>query len=133
MLDPGEGSEEFMGKRAAAGSLEHSVLEALWDGAGWLTPAQVHERLGTAWPIGYTTVTTVLVRLCRKGRIERRKMGRAFAYRAMETREQFAAGRMDEILDAAGDRRSALAHFAAYLSAEERAELRKRLGGRSQS
>lgn len=113
--------------RAAAGSLEQAVLTVLWDEDGWLAPRQVQERLNLARPLGYATVTTVLVRLWGKGRLERQKRGRSYAYRARETREQFVARRMDEILGAAADRSTALAYFAGSLSDDDRAELRRKL------
>ncbi len=116
-------------RRAPAGSLERAVLTVLWDDGGWLAPSDVLARLEVARPVGQATVTTVLVRLWRKGRLERRKTGRSFAYHVRQTREQFLAGRMDEILAAAADRPAALAHFAAGLSDEDRAELARRLGG----
>lgn len=116
-------------KRAPAGSLEHAVLTALWDHGGWLTPAEVHERVDVARPITGATVTTVLVRLYRKGRLERRKSGHAFAYHPVQTREEFVAQRMDEILTVAGDRQAALAHFVRALSAADRQEIQRSLEG----
>jgi predicted transcriptional regulator len=116
-------------KRAPAGSLEHSVLTVLWDRGDWLTPGEVHERLDLPRPVGYATVTTVLVRLWRKGRLERRKAGHAFAYHVRQTREQFVAQRMDEILAVAADRPTALAHFVEALSDADRDEIQRRLGG----
>lgn len=117
-------------KRAPAGSLERAVLTALWDGGDWLTPWQVLDKVDTPRPIGYATVTTVLVRLWRKGRVSRQKAGHSYAYRARETREEHVASRMDEILAAASDRRAALAHFVEVLSDEDKAEIRRTLGGR---
>lgn len=120
-------------RRAPSGSLERAVLTVLWDDGGWLAPGDVHARLDVARPVGLATVATVLVRLWRKGRVERRKAGRSFAYHVRQSRELFVAERMDEILAAAGDRRAALAQFASRLSDEDRAELRRRLGGEGTS
>ena len=117
-------------KRAPAGSLEQAVLNALWDDGGWLTPGDVHGRLDLERPVGYATVTTVLVRLWRKDRLERRKVGHAYAYHPRQTREQHVAQRMDEILGAAADRTAALAHFVEALSEDDREEIQRRLGGR---
>jgi len=105
------------------------VLAVLWEDGGWLTPAGVHLRLEAERPVGRATVATVLVRLWRKGRLQRRKVGRAFAYRAVGTREQFVAERLDAILALAADRGAALAQFAAGLSDQERAELARGLEG----
>jgi predicted transcriptional regulator len=126
---PAGGAAEPVLRRAPGGSLERAVLAVLWDYGGWLPPGEVHARMDPGRPVGLATVTTVLVRLWRKGRLERRKTGRAFAYRALQTREQFVAQRMDEVLAVAADRPAALAAFAAGLSEEDRAELRRRLGG----
>jgi predicted transcriptional regulator len=115
-------------RRAPAGSLEQAVLAVLWDDGGWLAAADVHARLDAARPVRLATVTTVLVRLWRKGRLERRKTGRSYSYHVRQSREHFAAARMNEILAASGDRPAALAQFAARLSEEDRAELRRRLG-----
>jgi predicted transcriptional regulator len=41
---------------------------------------------------------TILVRLRRKGRLERRRDGRAFAYRATQSGEKHAAAGMQELL-----------------------------------
>jgi predicted transcriptional regulator len=126
---PAAGAAEPVLRRAPGGSLERAVLTVLWDDGGWLPPGEVHARMDRGRPVGLATVATVLVRLWRKGRLERKKTGRAFAYRAVQTREQFVAQRMDEMLAVAADRPAALAAFAAGLSEEDRAELRRRLGG----
>lgn len=120
-------------RRAPGGSLERAVLAVLWDDGGWLPPGEVHARMDPGRPVGLATAATVLVRLWRKGSLERRKTGRAFAYRARQAREQFVAQRMDEVLAVAADRPAALAAFAAGLSEEDRAELRRRLGGQGSS
>ena len=113
--------------RAAPGSLEQAALEALWDHGGWLTPGEVHDRLGRNDPLGYTTVMTVLVRLWKKGRVDRQKAGRAFAYRPTLTREQYVAERMEAILTTAGDRPGALGYFVERLADAERAQLQRLL------
>lgn len=119
--------------RAPAGSLEAAVLAVLWDDGGWLSPGDVHARLAAGRSVGQATVATVLVRLWRKGRLERRKSGRAYAYHAGQSRERYVAGRMEEILALAADRPAALAAFAAGLSEQDRAELARRLGGGGRS
>ena len=117
-------------RRAAPGSLEQAVLEALWDHGGWLTPGEVHDRLDVTHPLGYTTVMTVLVRLWRKDRLERQKAGRAFAYRPRASREQSVAERMEAILAAATDRPTALGHFVQRLDTAERVQLQRLLDAR---
>jgi predicted transcriptional regulator len=107
--------------------LEAAVMDVLWDSGAWLSPGQVLETLHERRPLAYTTVMTVLVRLWKKERVERRRRGRAYEYRPLQTREEFAAARMDEALRAARDQSLALAHFVDTLQDDERAELRRRL------
>ena len=57
--------------KRSMGELERAVMDVLWDQGGWLTPGEVHQRLQD--PPAYTTVMTILVRLCGKGRVERHR------------------------------------------------------------
>lgn len=117
-------------KRAQPGALEGAVLGTLWDGGRWLTVGEIHSRLEPVHPVGYTTVMTVLVRLWRKGRLDRQKVGRAFAYRPRQTREQYVAERMEGVLAAATHPRVALGYFVERLGDHERLELQRLLGAR---
>ena len=69
---------------APFGPLEARVLDALWGRTG---EARVRDLLPAFPGVAYTTVMTTLDRLFRKGMLERRKTGRAFAYRPRLTRE----------------------------------------------
>ena len=111
------------------GELEAMVMDVLWDRHGWLTPGEVHEALSAQRSLAYTTVMTILVRLWQKGRLERQRDGRAFAYRATQSREEYAAARMQEVLTRVADRPSALAHFVQALPVADRNQLRRFLGG----
>ena len=112
------------------GELEAAVMEVLWDSGGWLTPGDVHEVLSRRRVLGYTTVTTVLMRLADKGRLERRRHGRPFAYHPTATRAQWSALRMRSALLGGGDRAAALGHFVENLGEAERAQLRRMLAER---
>jgi predicted transcriptional regulator len=114
-------------ERLAMGELEAAVMEVLWDRGGWLTPGEVHEVLAARRPLAYTTVMTILVRLWQKGRLERERDGRAFAYRPLDTREEHAARRMRELLTDVTDRPAVLSHFLNGLPAADRAQLRRLL------
>ncbi|MGH9244292.1 MAG: BlaI/MecI/CopY family transcriptional regulator [Acidimicrobiales bacterium] len=116
--------------RLAMGELEGAVMDMLWDRGGWLTPGEVRKVLAADHPVAYTTVMTILVRLWRKQRVERRRDGRAFAYRPTQGREEYAAEKMRELLADAADRPAALAYFLKSLTRSDRAELRKMLRGR---
>ncbi|MGH9242718.1 MAG: BlaI/MecI/CopY family transcriptional regulator [Acidimicrobiales bacterium] len=111
--------------RLPMGELEATVMEILWDRGGWSTPGEVHDVLAEDRPIAYTTVMTILVRLWRKGRVDRQRDGRAFAYQPVRSRDEHAAARMHDYLVAAGDRPAALSYFVASLSTPERVQLRR--------
>lgn len=112
-------------KRLGRGELENQVLDVVWGAPGAVTPRQVHEQLSTTRELAYTTVMTILVRLCKKGLLEREPAGRAFAYRPRISREERAAARMSDALTSAGDPSLALTHFVESLSPDQVDELRK--------
>lgn len=118
-----------MGNRArlAMGELEAAVMEVMWERGGWLTAGEVQEVLPAERPLAYTTVMTILVRLWQKGRLTRQRDGRAYAYRAVQTKAEFAAARMGEVLIGVGDRSAALNHFLSALEPADRAQLRRLL------
>jgi len=113
------------------GELEAMVMDVLWDRHGWLTPGEVHGELAPNREMAYTTVMTILVRLWQKGRLERQRDGRAYAYRAVQGREEYAAAQMQELLTRVGDRPSALAFFVHSLPKKDRDQLRRVLRGDS--
>jgi predicted transcriptional regulator len=118
-------------KRLPRGELEAQVMDLLWDAPGWMTPSEVHQEITTPRrPLAYTTVTTILVRLWAKGMLEREASGRAFSYRPVASRDEWAAQRMQEILEASGDRRVTLNHFVDSISAREISQLRRVLDAR---
>ena len=116
-------------RRLPQGELESKVMDVLWDSREPLTPGAVRERLEPERDLAYTTVMTVLVRLCEKGFAQRTPVGRSYAYRPSQSREERAAGRMGDLLAASGDRSGVLSRFVASLSPEEAAELRRALEG----
>jgi len=106
-------------------------MDVLWDADGWMTPRDVHLAITTARrPLAYTTVTTILVRLWNKGMLERRNSGRAFEYRPVSSRDEWAAQRMHELLESSGDRLMTLNHFVETISAREATQLRRVLDDR---
>jgi predicted transcriptional regulator len=114
------------------GELEATVMDVLWDRGGWLTPGEVHEAVAGDHRVAYTTVMTILVRLWQKGRLERERDGRAYAYRPVLGREEHAAAHMTQLLAATRDRPLALSRFVDELSESDRAQLRRMLRGRSE-
>jgi predicted transcriptional regulator len=83
--------------------LERRVIDTLWRGGEW-SVREVHEEVGGG--LAYTTIATVLDRLCAKGRVKREKDGVSWRYQATRTREEALAaevGRMMEREDGASE------------------------------
>jgi predicted transcriptional regulator len=117
--------------RLGRGELEARVMDVLWREEADMTPRQVHERITTSRrPLAYTTVMTILVRLWEKGMLEREPRGRAYAYRPVTGRDEWAAGRMHDLLEQAADPEAALTHFVRGIDARELTQLRRALDGR---
>lgn len=114
-------------ERRAMGELEAQVLAVLWDLDGWVTPRQVLVRLPAEPAVVYSTVMTVLRRLWKKGVLERRAEGRAYAYHPVLGREEQTAERMVALLDSAQDPEVALSHFLSGLDTARRRQLRRLL------
>ena len=71
------------------GALEMRVLDAVWRHGHEVAVRDIQPDFpGSA----YTTLMTTMDRLHRKGVLERRKIGRAFAYRAVSSREEMESG-----------------------------------------
>jgi predicted transcriptional regulator len=77
------------------GALELRVLDAVWRHGKEVAVRDIHPDFpGSA----YTTLMTTLDRLHRKGVLERRKVGRAFAYRAVSSRQELESGLVTKAL-----------------------------------
>jgi predicted transcriptional regulator len=103
--------------RRADGALETDVLRALWNIDQPASPSDVIEDLA------YTSIATILGRLCDKGLATRKRSGRAYRYEAASSEADLTAQRLRTILDAASDRQSALAGFAQALDPADAAQL----------
>ncbi|WP_109509774.1 BlaI/MecI/CopY family transcriptional regulator [Nocardioides speluncae] len=119
------------------GDLEALVMEQLWASTEPLSVRQVLEALPTTGPDGrnraYTTVMTVMDNLFHKSFVVRERSGRAYVYRASQTRAEHTAEVMEDALTHGGDRGAALMHFVDQLTPEEAAQLRALLGSREPS
>lgn len=102
-------------------------MEVLWEEAAWLAPGEVRTILARERQLAYTTVMTILVRLWRKGLLERRKDGRSFAYHTVHSREEWTAKRMGDLLGVAENRSEALSHFVSAMDTADLAQLRRLL------
>ena len=78
--------------------LEMLCLKTLWSlGEGNVKDVQAlvaHSR-----PLAYTTIMTVLERLVRKGKLTRRKAGRAFVYSPETSRDAMRRAAIRELVD----------------------------------
>ena len=98
--------------------LELLCLKALWS----LEEANVKEVrrvVAETRPLAYTTIMTVLERLVRKGKLRRRKVGRAFAYSPAEPRDAVRRTAIKELLDGFFD--GSEDQLIAFLRTKERA------------
>ncbi|GGC08013.1 BlaI/MecI/CopY family transcriptional regulator [Cellulomonas carbonis] len=111
------------------GTLEHQVMDVLWDCPDELCARRVLERLATT-SLAYTTVATVLTNLTRKGMLERMSTLRSWAYRPTMSRSEYVAGCMVQTLRGAEDRAAALQELVGRLGDGEREALRGALEGR---
>ena len=71
------------------GTLELRVLDAMWRRGGDIAVRDLQPEFPA---LAYTTLMTTMDRLHRKGVLERRKIGRAFVYRAVSSREELESG-----------------------------------------
>jgi predicted transcriptional regulator len=113
------------------GSLEREAMEVVW---GAEEPVVVHDVVAAlnarrAQPLAYTTVMTVMNNLVAKEWLARHRVGRAFAYRAVEDKDSRTARAMAEALEESADRRAALVGFVGRLDAADAAALRAALEG----
>ncbi len=109
-------------------------MDTLWDaGDGWLTVREVHDVLSRGRTIAYTTVMTVLDRMARKDLVVRKRDGRAWTYRPVQSRGEMTAEVMrlalGEISEEtkAQDREAALVAFVGEATEADRQALRDAL------
>jgi predicted transcriptional regulator len=103
--------------RRAFGELEQQVLGVLWAADEPLVAREVQERLED--PPAYTTVTTILDRMHRKGAATRTARGRAFAYEAAVSESDIAAQHARALLANGNDRLAVLQGFVDVLSEDD--------------
>ncbi|MEU1594600.1 BlaI/MecI/CopY family transcriptional regulator [Streptomyces sp. NPDC005708] len=113
-------------RRRARGELEAEVLAALWSVGGPVPAAVVQEQVPGA---AYTTVLTILTRLCDKGMATRQREGRSHVYAPVDDQAGHAAAGMHSLLDEGGDRAAVLARFVSDLSSEDEQLLEQLLHG----
>jgi predicted transcriptional regulator len=80
---------------SSLGSLEREVMTLVWH-HGEVNVREACDHLTAA--VAYTTVMTTLDRLFKKGLLARRKVGRAFVYRATATRGELEGAVATELV-----------------------------------
>jgi BlaI family penicillinase repressor len=78
--------------------LELMCLKALWSLQEGNVKA-VQDIVAQSRPLAYTTIMTVLDRLVRKGKLTRRKVGRAFVYSPQTSRDTMRRAAVRELVD----------------------------------
>ncbi len=107
------------------GDLETEIMERLWSlRNGALSVRDVMNDVRRKRKIAYTTVMTVLDNLHRKGLVRRAKQGRAYSYWPSQSREEYTAALMEEILHSSENQGSTLLHFVQQMSPEQVVGLR---------
>ena len=86
------------GTREIPPPLELLCLKALWSIEEG-TVKDVRQIVCESRPLAYTTIMTVMDRLVRKGKLARRKVGRAFVYVPQASRDEMRAVALRELLD----------------------------------
>ena len=114
-----------MSDRRDPGTLEAEVLGLLSRADAPVSPRELQVALGGE--LAYSTVTTVLRRLTRKGMVERARVGRRFCYVAIADQAAVVADRMHADLRRSGNRNGVLQRFLSELDDDEAASLRAML------
>ena len=83
------------------GSLEREVMAVVWN-HDEISVRDACAQLGSS--VAYTTVMTTMDRLFKKGLLARRKVGRAFVYRATATREELEGAVATELVQSLFER-----------------------------
>lgn len=85
-------------RSARLGELERRVLTWLW-GRDWVDVRAAHAAHAGDEGRSPNTIHSTLERLIRKGLVERRRTGRAFAYRAVVSRDDFALRELERTIE----------------------------------
>jgi predicted transcriptional regulator len=115
------------------GELESAVMDQVWESDHPVRVRELLEQLHYDKALALTTVLTVMERLYRKGWLARAKHGRAHEYWPTVSREDYAAGLMEQALEQGEDRAATLARFVAMLDSRELDQLRRALDDSSPS
>jgi predicted transcriptional regulator len=107
---------------------ELDIMKVVWDAPG-ATVRDVHRALSLSRPVAYTTVMTLMNILEHKGYLTRRKVDRAYVYRATKPRRQVLRALVRDFVERVFDgvAQPLRVHLVKEqpISAEERRELQR--------
>lgn len=109
------------------GDLEAVVMEVLWSRTEPSTVRSVHDELVTKRQIAYTTVMSTMDNLFRKGWLQREKVGLAYSYRPVMSREEHSAQLMRTVFESGGDSELILNFFLEQIVDDDSTKLRQAL------
>lgn len=106
--------------RKLLGDLERNIMEIMWR-IETATIRDVYEELRVNRRIAYTTVMTIMNRLCDKGLLRKDCNESAFVYSTRMSRDEFIHLLICEILDvlAGGGSKDAVSHIVSKLVKEK--------------
>lgn len=79
------------------GDLEQKIMDILWESKTPLSVKEVVEKINS--DCAYTTIMTVMKRLCEKELLVRKLNGKTFVYVPYKKREEFAQGRLKDLFN----------------------------------
>lgn len=109
------------------GDLEAVVMDVLWSRSEPSTVRSVHDELVTRRQIAYTTVMSTMDNLFRKGWLLRDKVGLAYQYRPVMSREEHSAKLMRTVFESGGDSELILNFFLEQIADDDSVKLRQAL------
>lgn len=109
------------------GPLETAVMQRIWAADEPQSVREIQEQISAERSFAYTTVMTVMDNLHSKGLLARIRKGRAYLYSPTQTREEYTASVLGDVLADGGDRRGVLMHFVDHLDDDALTSLRQLL------
>jgi predicted transcriptional regulator len=109
-----DGSRQLAGRRL--GALEAEVMDVVWRRGDWVGVNDILSVL-PGQRRAYTTVMTIVTRLCDKGLLQRQRRGRGFVYKPAHSKEELAAQALRDVLASTEDPHAVLVRFVEDLEA----------------
>lgn len=109
------------------GELEAVVMDVLWLRTAPSSVRSVHDELIARRQIAYTTVLSTMDNLFRKGCLLRDKVGLAYHYRPVMSREEHSARLMRTVFETGGDGELILNFFLEQIADDDSAKLKHAL------